>query len=142
VDSSAIAEARTTVHLDRLPAPEIAQKLISDAHCRGKPITDGQNSQVDSALAGVPANCSAWACVRNDVDLKVKDQAVVIPHRGSHRRIIGVAIRKCALAPRSLCLHFTMDGFREHLECFRLSGDGVIQARAVYAFSQFSSLPD
>jgi hypothetical protein len=108
VDSSAIAEARTTVHLDGLPAPEMVQELISDAHCRGRPITDGQNSQIDLALARVPANRSAYACGRNDVDLKVKVQAVVIPHRGSHRRIIGFAIRKCALALRSLCFHFTM----------------------------------
>jgi hypothetical protein len=121
----------------------MVQKLIFDAHYRGKLITDGQNSQVDSALAGVPANRSAWACGRNDVDLKVKVQAVVIPHRGSHRRIIGFAIRKCALALRPPRLHFTMTmDFRECLPCFRLSGDGVIQARAVYACSQFRSVLD
>jgi hypothetical protein len=42
------------------------------------------------------------------------------------------------LAPRSLCLHFTMTmDFGSVCHASVLSGDGVIQARAVYACSLF-----
>jgi hypothetical protein len=59
---------RPHVSIAHLPAPEIVQKLVYDSHCRNKRITDGQDSQVDSGLAGVPATCSA--CTRGEMTVK------------------------------------------------------------------------
>jgi hypothetical protein len=51
-----------------LPALEIVQKLVCDNHCCSKRITDGQESQVDPALAGVPSTC--LACTRGEMTVK------------------------------------------------------------------------
>lgn len=46
----------TYVSTGHLPAPELVQKLVNDAHERFKANTDGENSQVYPALAQVPAD--------------------------------------------------------------------------------------
>jgi glutaminase len=57
MDSPSIAEqaGRPYISTGHLPEAETVQKLVSDAHRRFKSNTDGQNSQVYSALARVPS---------------------------------------------------------------------------------------
>jgi glutaminase len=55
---SSIAERGhwTYISTGRLPEPEMVQKLVSDAHARFKPNTEGENSQVYPALARMPSD--------------------------------------------------------------------------------------
>ncbi|MEH2468926.1 glutaminase [Nitrobacteraceae bacterium AZCC 2161] len=57
MDSPSIVEQaeRPYISTGHLPEPETVQKLVSEAHQRFKPNSEGQNSQVYPALARVPS---------------------------------------------------------------------------------------
>ncbi len=58
---------RPDVSTGHLPEPETVQKLVSHAHRRFKSNTDGQNSQVYPALAGVPSELFGVCAVGSGV---------------------------------------------------------------------------
>lgn len=63
MDSPAVAEQteRPYISTGHLPEAETVQKLVSDTSRRFRSNSDGQNSQVDPALASVGAIYSAFA---------------------------------------------------------------------------------